>query len=138
MTISCNIWMLCLELNWFCYDPSRMLQLSEFVRNLRSSVWDVFNNFLIIDATDRRKINRSKAIIYRRKGLYVLSFFANTPFNANGFLCFSFSAKTDLEKLKRVIKNGKTHYIFYCVQFLLFEKINIMSEILFTLFSSPC
>ena len=42
-----------------------MLQLSEFVKNLRSSVWDVFNNFLVIDATDRRKI--SKEIIYRRK-----------------------------------------------------------------------
>jgi len=45
MTISCNIWMLCLEWNWFCYDPSRMLQISEFVRNLRSSVWDVLTIF---------------------------------------------------------------------------------------------
>ena len=56
--------MLCLELNWFCYDPSRMLQLSEFVRNLRSSVWDVFNNFLNIDATDRRKISSDQKRLF--------------------------------------------------------------------------
>jgi len=29
-----------------------MLQLSEFVWTLRSSAWVVFNNFLLIDATD--------------------------------------------------------------------------------------
>ena len=27
---------------WFAYDPSRILQLSEFVWSLRSSVWVVF------------------------------------------------------------------------------------------------
>ena len=31
--------MICLELNWLFYDPSWMLQLSEFVWTLRSSVW---------------------------------------------------------------------------------------------------
>ena len=55
MIIGCNIWMICLELNWFFYDPIWMLQLSEFVWTLRSSALVVFNNFL-------------------------LSFFANTPF----------------------------------------------------------
>ena len=30
MTIGCNNWMISLELNWV-YDPSWMLQLSEFV-----------------------------------------------------------------------------------------------------------
>ena len=34
--IGCNIWMNCLELNWFFYDPSWMLQLSDFVWMLRS------------------------------------------------------------------------------------------------------
>jgi len=29
MTIGCNIWMICLKLNWIFYDPSRILQLSE-------------------------------------------------------------------------------------------------------------
>ena len=57
MIIGCNIWMICLELNWFFYDPSRMLHLSEFVWALRSSVWVVFNNFLLIDTTDRSKIS---------------------------------------------------------------------------------
>ena len=34
-----------------------MLQLSEFVWALSYSVWDVFNSFLLIDATDRSKIS---------------------------------------------------------------------------------
>ena len=38
MIIGCNIWMICLELNLFFYDRSRMLQLSEYVWILRSSV----------------------------------------------------------------------------------------------------
>ena len=49
----CNIWMICLELNWSFYDPSRTLQLSEFVWTLRSSVWVVSDNFLLEDTTDR-------------------------------------------------------------------------------------
>ena len=44
-------------LNGFFYDPSRMLQLPQFVRTLRSSVLVVLNNFLLIDATDRSKIS---------------------------------------------------------------------------------
>ena len=28
MIIGCNVWMICLVLNWFFYDPSRILQLS--------------------------------------------------------------------------------------------------------------
>ena len=47
MIIGCNIWRICLELNWnkFFYDPIQILQLSKFVWTLRSSVWVVFNNF---------------------------------------------------------------------------------------------
>ena len=70
MTIVCNVWMICLELNWFVYDPSWMLHLSEFVWTLGSSVLVVFNNFLLIDTTDRSKISSIKPI--------PLSFFANT------------------------------------------------------------
>jgi len=40
----CNIWMICLEINRFFYDPSWILQLSEFVWTLRSSVWVVLYN----------------------------------------------------------------------------------------------
>jgi len=56
MTKGCNIWMICWKLNGFLYGLSRMLQFSQFVWTLRYSVWDVFNNFLLIDATDRSKI----------------------------------------------------------------------------------
>ena len=40
-----------------------MLQFSQFVWPLSYSVCDVFNNFLLTDATDRRKIK----IFYRTK-----------------------------------------------------------------------
>ena len=70
MNTSCNIWMICLESNWLFYDPSWMLQLSEFIWTLRSSSWVVFNNFLLIDATDRSKINGDQKRL----------FFANSPF----------------------------------------------------------
>jgi len=52
--------MICLKLNRFFYDPSRILQLSEFVWMIRSSVQVVFNYFLLIDATDRRRLEAIK------------------------------------------------------------------------------
>ena len=55
-----------------------MLQLSEFVWTLRSSVLVVFNNFLLIDATDRSEISRDQHF-FIALSLYFLSFFANTP-----------------------------------------------------------
>ena len=39
------------------YDPSRMLQLYEFMFTPGSSVLVVFNNYLLKDATDRSKIS---------------------------------------------------------------------------------
>jgi len=84
MTTICNIWMICLELNRFFYDPSWMswmLNLSEFVWALRSSVLVVDNNFLLIDAIDRSKISRDQKRFFIALSLYPLSFFANTPFN---------------------------------------------------------
>ena len=80
MTIGCNIWMICLKLNRFFYGLSRMLYLSEFVWTLRSSVLVVFNNFVLIDATDRSKISSDQKRIFIALSLYPLSFFANTPF----------------------------------------------------------
>ena len=76
-----NISIICLILNWFVYDPSWMLHLSEFVRTLRSSVLVVFNNFLLIDATARSKISSDQKRFFSALSLYPLSFFANTPFN---------------------------------------------------------
>jgi len=57
-----------------------MLHLSEFVWILRSSVLVVFNNFLLIDATDRSKISNDQKRFFIALSLYPLSFFANTPF----------------------------------------------------------
>ena len=57
-----------------------MLQFSQFVWPLSYSVWDVFNNFLLIDATDRSKISSDQKRFFITLSLYPLSFFANTPF----------------------------------------------------------
>ena len=59
-----------------------MLQFSEFVWTPCYSVWDVFNNFLFIDATDRSKISGDQKRFFIALSLYPLLFFANTPFNA--------------------------------------------------------
>ena len=80
MTIGCNIWMICLKLNWFFYGLSSMLQFSQFVWAPCYSVWDFFNNFLLTDATDRSKISSDQKRFFFALSLYPLSFFANTPF----------------------------------------------------------
>ena len=115
MTINCNIWMLYLELNWFCSDPSRMLQISEFVRNLRSSVWDVFNNFLIIDAIDRRKISSDQKRLFIAVSLCPLSFFANTPFKKRflflKFLCCQTALEIALYRLRLYVNRLQKKYL---------------------------
>ena len=50
-----------------------MLQFSEFVWALSYSVWDVFNNFLLIDATDRSKTSSDQKRF--------LSHYTYTPFH---------------------------------------------------------
>ena len=53
------------EIKLIFYGLSRMLQFSEFVF-VCYSVWDVFNNFLLIDPTDRSKISGDqKRFFYR-------------------------------------------------------------------------
>ena len=87
MIIGCDIWMIFLELNLFFYDPTRLFQLSEFVWTLRYSVWVVFNNFLLINATDRSKIRNNPHRIFFDVSLNPLLFFANTPFKVSYYLC---------------------------------------------------
>ena len=82
MTIGCNIWMICLKLNWFFYGLRRMLQYYKFVWTPCYSVWDVFNNFLLNDATDRSKISGDQKRFFIALSLYPISFFANTPFKS--------------------------------------------------------
>ena len=62
------------------YGLSSMLQFSQFVWPLNYSVWDVFNNFLLIDATDRSENSSDQKRFFIALSLYFLSFFANTPF----------------------------------------------------------
>ena len=50
-----------------------------------SSVEVVFNNFLLIDATDRIKISSDQKVLFFAVNLYPLSFFVNTPFNVRCF-----------------------------------------------------
>ena len=55
-------------------------RLLNFLWAIRSSVCDVFINFLFIDATDRSKISSDQKRFFIALSLYPLSFFANTPF----------------------------------------------------------
>ena len=70
----------------FLRSISRMLQFSQFVWTLSYSVWDVFNNFLLIDVTDRSKISSDQKRFFIASSLYPLSFFANTPFKCKTYL----------------------------------------------------
>ena len=60
-----------------------MLQLSEFVWTLRSSAWVVFNNFLLIDAIDRRKISSDQKRLFFAVSLYPFNFLRTLPLNKN-------------------------------------------------------
>ena len=75
MIIVCNIWMICLELNWFFYNRSKKFQLSELVWKLWSSVW--VESFLIIFSLYRQQIEVGLVAITIK---YFSTFFANTPF----------------------------------------------------------
>ena len=98
MTIGCNIWMICLKLNRLPYGLSRMLQFSQFVWALSYSVLVVFNNFLLIDATDRSEIRSDQKRFFIALSLYPLSFFANTPFKETIYPCKDFMYFSELSK----------------------------------------
>ena len=106
MTIGCNIWMICSILIWIFYGLSRMFQVPQFVWALRSSVWDVFINFLLIDATDKSKINSDQKCFFISLSLYPLSFFANTPFKKELFNKYSFELSRKI--YKKVNLNKRT------------------------------
>ena len=56
------------------------MKFSDFEWALSYSVWDVFNKFLLIDATERSKISSDQKRLFFAVNLYPLSFFVNTPF----------------------------------------------------------
>ena len=103
--------MTCLKINWFFYGTSRTLQLSEFVWTLRSSAWVVFNNFLLIDATDRRKISSDQKRLFFAVSLYPLSFLL--PLSVVGvvtlFPCF-FRIICQNKKTKDKSQNWKPNF----------------------------
>ena len=75
-----------------------MFHLSEFVWILRSSVLVVFNNFLLIDATDKSKISSDQKRFFIVLSVYPLSFFANTPFKLKDNMKFRVLKGTTKEK----------------------------------------
>ena len=84
-----------------------MLELSEFVLALRSSVWVVFNNFLLIDALDRSKISSNQFWIQFDVDLYPFYVFANTPFMVNSFWFAEPRVGSKLENIFVSFSGGK-------------------------------
>ena len=113
MTIGCNIWMICLKLNGFFYGLSRMLQFSEFVWTVSYSLWDVFNKFLLIDATDRSKISSDQKCF--------LSHQAYTPFHFSRTLCYNYCQVLSLKVCVLCITRKQ---IIKC-----FRKINVFNKL---------
>ena len=62
------------EIKLIFYDPSRIMNLSEFEWTPCSSVYVVFNNFVLLDATERSKISSDQ------KRLFSLHFSRTLPF----------------------------------------------------------
>ena len=54
--------------------------------DVRSSVWVVFNNFLLIDATDISKISSDQMRLFFAVSLYPFSFFTNSSFKVKFFV----------------------------------------------------
>ena len=59
-----------------------MLQFSQFVWALSYSAWDVFNNFLLIDATDRSKISSDQKRLFIALSLTPFHFSRTLPLSA--------------------------------------------------------
>ena len=75
------------------------------------SVWDVFNNFLLIDATDKSKIGSDQKRFFIALRLYPLSFLANTPFK----VCASHLCTKNTNK-KTVFKRKTWTSIVYLIR----------------------
>ena len=96
-----------------------MLQFSEFVCALSYSVWDVLNNFLLIDATDRSKISSDQKHFFIALSLYPLTFFANTPFKEG-------PPHIIMKSLYRIID---VLYIKYILNFILLTSKSSISQL---------
>ena len=85
------------EIKLIFYGLSSMLQFSQFVWPLSYTVWDVFNKFLLIDATDKSKRVAIKSAF--------LSHEAYTPFH--------FSRTLTLKLHKSPVRNLKFNIFFF-------------------------
>ena len=65
---------------------NRIFELTEFIY-YDSLIWVVFNNFLLIDETDRSKSSINHHQIFFDVSLYPHSLFVNTPFKQS-LICF--------------------------------------------------
>ena len=84
------------------------MQFCQFVWALSYSVSDVFNRFLLIDATDRSKISSNQKRFFIALSLYNLSFFANTPFKEkNKKISRRCHVKVSINDINNFVKNGK-------------------------------
>ena len=70
----------------------------KFVWTLLSSVLVVFNNFLLIDATDKSKISSDQKRFFIAFSQYPFSFFANTPFKHSNTLSLFTSERISVYK----------------------------------------
>ena len=86
------------------YNQSWMLQFSEFIWTLRSSVWVVYDNFLFINAADGCKISSNYHRIFFDVSLYSLLTHLYRRY---------FFSKNMAWLLVSVAKIKLTHWIFY-------------------------
>ena len=75
MTTVCKIWMICFGIKLICLRSE--LNVASFWICMDTTFF-VFNNFFLIDATD--KISSDQKRVFIALSLYPLSLFANTPF----------------------------------------------------------
>ena len=90
-----------------------MLQFSEFVWALSYSGWDVFNKFLLIDATDRSKISSDQKRFFIALSLYPLSFFANTPFKEGREQILNYCSLKPLKPFYPCFKTETTEKMYW-------------------------
>ena len=100
------------EIKLIFYGLSRMLQFSQFVWALSYSAWDVLNNFLLIDATDRSKISSDQKRFLSHQ-TYTLFHFSRTLL-LNCFLFADFKRKWQLGScLQEAMEKLSEFYTFW-------------------------
>ena len=80
-----------------------MLQYSQFVWTLSYSAWDVFNNFLLIDATDRSKISSDQKRFFIALAYTPFHFSRTLPLN-NKYDVIKVEFRLDLFTPNKVVK----------------------------------